>query len=56
MSSEPTKVEMIWNEANMFARDIITSAWIDVPWNDLPKNVQEQFTSLVSGDVDWSDR
>lgn len=49
--SEITKAEMIWNEANMFARDIISPAWIDIAWSDLPEKVQNQFIAIISEDI-----
>ena len=48
---EISKIEMIWNETNMFSRDIISSAWIDLNWDELPTEIQEQFASLVSKDI-----
>lgn len=48
---ELSKVEMIWNEAQMFSRDIISDAWLDISWNDLPEKVRTQFANLVSADI-----
>jgi hypothetical protein len=45
------KHEMIWNEAQMFARDLIAPEWHDVSFADLPPNVREAFVALISEDV-----
>lgn len=52
--TEPQPVsrhEMIWNEAGMFARDLIAPQWIDKNWQDLPEKVREQFVALISEDI-----
>lgn len=55
MTTEISKVEMVWNEAQMFAKDIISDAWRGIPWDDLPPDVQDQFAFLVTSDVPISE-
>ena len=51
MTTEISKTEMIWNEAQMYARDLISDAWLGIGWDDLPERIQEQFAALVSEDI-----
>jgi hypothetical protein len=51
MSAEIKNVEMIWNEAQMFAPDLISDAWKGLNWSELPDNVQDQFRALVSEEI-----
>ena len=49
--AEITKAEMIWNEAQMFAPDLFSGAWLGLNWDELPQKIQQQFTALVSQDI-----
>lgn len=51
MADSISKVEMVWNEVQMFGRDLISPKWLDKNFDELPKNVREQFTALVSEDI-----
>jgi len=44
---------MIWNEALMFASDLIDKKWHSTEWSLLPEKVQEQFVALISEDKVW---
>lgn len=53
--AEVSKVEMIWNEAQQFAPDLFSGAWLGLSWDELPKKVQDQFRALVSQDIPRED-
>jgi hypothetical protein len=40
--------EQVWNEAQMFARDVLGRDWRDVNWKDVPITVKQQFTRLIA--------
>ena len=46
-----TREEMIWNEAQMFAHNLLAKDWSGWDWADLPRDVREQFTALISADI-----
>ena len=45
--------ELIWWGAQKDCKDIISSAWHDVAWDDLPEHVQSQFKNLVYTCADY---
>ena len=51
MPNKISKVEMVWNEAQMFARELISEKWLDKNFSDLPDDVRRQFENLVSEDI-----
>lgn len=55
MTGEISRIEMIWNETQMFRHELLNPKWLDKNWKDLPRSVQEAFASLVSEDVPRSE-